>query len=68
MTDVMDAHVVQPGLRVDALPGAVDVGHVRAGLGSRNDPRIDGDARQGHEHADRRRPIRNRPKSSATTR
>ena len=53
--DVMDANVVEPGPRADGLPSPVDIGHVRARLGSRNDPGIAGLARQGLEDADRRR-------------
>ena len=53
--DVMDAHVVEPGLRADAFPRRVDVRHVPARLGARNDPGTAGLARQGLEDADRRR-------------
>ena len=44
--DVMDAHIVEPGMCADSGPGAVDVGHVRARLESRNDPEIAGLVRQ----------------------
>ena len=53
--DVMDAHVAEPGLRADAFPRRVDVRHVPARLGARNDPGTAGLARQGLEDADRRR-------------
>ena len=55
MPDVMDAHVAEPGLRADTFPRPVDVGHVRARLGARNDPGIAGLAWQVREDADRRR-------------
>ena len=37
VSDVMDAHVVEPGPGADGLPRRVDVGHVPARLVSRND-------------------------------
>ena len=55
MPDVVDAHVVEPGPHAYGLPRPVDVGHVRARLGSRNDPGIAGLARQRLQEADRRR-------------
>ena len=42
VSDVVNAHVVEPGPRADDLPRPVDVGHVRARLVSRNDPGIAG--------------------------
>ena len=48
----MDAHVVEPGPHADGLPRRVDVGHVRARLGSRNDPETAGLGRQGLQDAD----------------
>ena len=54
VTDVVDAYVVQSGPRADALPRPLDVGHVRARLGARNDPGIVRVARQGREHFHRR--------------
>ena len=55
VVNVMNAHVVQSGRRADALLGPVEVGHVRARLGARNDPGIAWFARQGREHVDHRR-------------
>ena len=39
VTDVVHAHVVERRPGADGLPGPVDVGHVSAGLGARDDPR-----------------------------
>ena len=64
VSDVMDANVTEPGPRADALPRPVDVCHVPARLGSRNDPGIAGLARQGLEDADRRRRQVNRAGAS----
>ena len=55
MADVVDAHVVEPGPRTDALPRPVHVGHVPAGLGARNHPGIVRLARQGLQDVHRRR-------------
>ena len=40
MSNVVDAHVVEPGTRADGPRGAVDVGQVRARLRAGNDPRL----------------------------
>lgn len=45
VADVVDAHVVEPRPRPDALSRPVDVGHVRAWFGARYDPRVAGSAR-----------------------
>ena len=55
MPDVVDVHVVEPGPHTYGLPRPVDVGHVRARLGSRNDPGIAGLAWHRLQDADRRR-------------
>ena len=64
MSDIVNAHIVEPGPRADDLPRPVDVGHVRARLVSRNDPGIAGLAQQGLEDADRRRRQVNRAGAS----
>ena len=64
MSDVMDAHVAEPGLRADTFPRPVDVRHVPARLGARNDPGTGGLARQVREDADRRRRQVNRAGAS----
>ena len=53
VADIVNTDVVEPGPRADGFPRPVDVGHVPAGLVSRNDPGIAGLARQGLEDADR---------------
>ena len=51
----MDAHVVEAGPHSDGRPRPVDVGHVRARLGSRDDPGIVRPARNVLEDAHCRR-------------
>ena len=63
-SDIVNAHVVEPGPRADDLPRPVDVCHVPARFGSRIDPGIAGFARQGLEDADRRRRQVNRAGAS----
>ena len=64
MSDIVNAHVVEPGPCADDLPRPVDVCHVPARFGSRNDPGIAGLAWQVLEDADRRRRQVNRAGAS----
>ena len=64
VSDIVNAHVVEPGPCADDLPGPVDVCHVPARLVSRDHPGIAGLARQGLQDANRRRREVNRAGAS----